>query len=66
VAYCVAHPEERFWQALRNWAGMRTIQAVPEIASCYCGRPYKAKGNKYLYEIDAARHDTFFWEGRNG
>ena len=19
VAYCIAHPEERFWQALRNW-----------------------------------------------
>lgn len=20
VAYCEAHPEQRFWQALRNWA----------------------------------------------
>jgi len=19
IAYCVAHPEQRFWQALRNW-----------------------------------------------
>ena len=21
VAYCKAHPHDRFWQALRNWAG---------------------------------------------
>jgi hypothetical protein len=21
VAYCKAHPELRFWQALRNWSG---------------------------------------------
>lgn len=21
LAYCVEHPEERFWQALRNWSG---------------------------------------------
>jgi hypothetical protein len=21
VAYCKAHPDERFWQALRNWCG---------------------------------------------
>lgn len=21
VAYCIAHPELRFWQALRNWCG---------------------------------------------
>ena len=21
VSYCEKHPEERFWQALRNWSG---------------------------------------------
>jgi hypothetical protein len=21
TAYCKAHPQERFWQALRNWSG---------------------------------------------
>jgi hypothetical protein len=25
IAYCCNHPEERFWQALRNWAGFRCI-----------------------------------------
>lgn len=21
ISYCEAHPDERFWQALRNWVG---------------------------------------------
>lgn len=25
IAYCVAHPGERFWQALRNWSGASSI-----------------------------------------
>lgn len=25
TTYCQEHPEERFWQALRNWAGVRFI-----------------------------------------
>jgi hypothetical protein len=25
--YCQAHPEERFWQALRNWSGYNFIYA---------------------------------------
>ena len=27
VAYCEAHPEQRFWQALRNWCGWPFIFA---------------------------------------
>jgi hypothetical protein len=27
VAYCVEHPHERFWQALRNWSGYTFIFA---------------------------------------
>lgn len=23
--YCLKHPEERFWQALRNWSGASSI-----------------------------------------
>jgi len=23
--YCLLHPEERFWQALRNWAGVNFV-----------------------------------------
>jgi hypothetical protein len=25
VFYCQCHPDERFWQALRNWAGVNFI-----------------------------------------
>ena len=25
VAYCIANPEQRFWQSLRNWAGVNFI-----------------------------------------
>jgi len=34
VAYCEAHPQERFWQALRNWSGFKFIFAsdtVPQL-----------------------------------
>lgn len=27
VAYCEAHPDERFWQALKNWSGYDAIAA---------------------------------------
>lgn len=25
TAYCQLHPEYRFWQALRNWAGVKFV-----------------------------------------
>lgn len=27
IDYCIEHPEERFWQALRNWSGFNYIYA---------------------------------------
>jgi hypothetical protein len=33
VAYCVRHPHERFWQALRNWSGYNFIL----VSGKYCG-----------------------------
>lgn len=27
MKYCKIHPEERFWQALRNWSGWIYIRA---------------------------------------
>lgn len=32
VAYCKAHPEERFWQALRNWAGVGFVFVSDTLA----------------------------------
>ncbi len=28
IKYCVTHPEERFWQALKNWSGYYAIMAL--------------------------------------
>jgi hypothetical protein len=46
VKYCTEHPEERFWQALRNWAQIE----------CGGGN-YIMTGN----ELDKLV-DTFYWD----
>lgn len=28
IRYCVTHPEERFWQAIRNWSEYNKIVGV--------------------------------------
>lgn len=40
--YCSNHPDERFWQALRNWMGVRyiyisndTVTYMPNIKNTY-------------------------------
>lgn len=53
--YCEEHPDERFWQALRNWSGEAFI-----LAGEYQYRTCKIPWNK-----DKLR-DTFYWEGKNG
>jgi hypothetical protein len=50
--YCLEHPEERFWQALRNWSGYQAVLT---------GIPDNTKG--FGYQID---RDTFYFEGREG
>jgi hypothetical protein len=31
IAYCAKHPEQRFWQALRNWIGCKFIYLSNDI-----------------------------------
>lgn len=33
VLYCSEHPEERFWQALRNWVGVAFIFVGDKLSS---------------------------------
>jgi hypothetical protein len=49
--YCEDHPQERFWQALRNWAGVNFILTA---------------GPGYLSHdhVEIADHDTFHREGK--
>ena len=48
VNYCQEHPDERFWQALRNWSGYDFILGV--------------KGYEAGDEIEISQHDTFYIE----
>jgi len=32
IHYCIAHPEQRFWQALRNWANAPSILIRKEFS----------------------------------
>ena len=44
IHYCIAHPEERFWQALRNWSSFSTIYGGE------CGREDKGLINTFYFE----------------
>ena len=50
VKYCCAHPSQRFWQALRNWAGVNFI-LTSELP------PYELSKTGNL-------KDTFYVEGK--
>lgn len=53
IGYCEKHPQERFWQALRNWSSWSYILA----------------GTSYLdLTIIPPQHikDTFFWRDCGG
>ncbi len=48
VCYCIQHPDERFWQAIRNWSGYAFVEVTEDS-------PYK-EVREHL--------DTFNWEGK--
>jgi hypothetical protein len=50
IHYCVTHPEERFWQALRNWSGYHYI-LTSEVPI-------------YKVNDETPLRDTFYLEGR--
>jgi hypothetical protein len=52
VKYCQEHPDERFWQALRNWSGYYAIMAL--------SRSYKGVTGGHA----TTQHDTFYIEGK--
>jgi hypothetical protein len=46
--YCEEHPQERFWQALRNWTGYSFILVT----------------NQPVENWHGVCKDTFFWKGK--
>lgn len=49
IKYCNEHPDQRFWQALRNW-------------STY---PFVYVSDNLITDTKANIEDTFYWEGKN-
>lgn len=58
IAYCEAHPKERFWQALRNWSTFSYILG-------FDGDLFKLTG-KLGAEFQHELTDTFYYEGLSG
>lgn len=55
VDYCTAHPELRFWQALRAWSGAEAIlyrQVTP-----------KKEAGVGVFDLEC--RDTFYWNSKN-
>jgi hypothetical protein len=53
VDYCLEHPEERFWQALRNWSGSNFILASSHSPHC-------TQSDVFYVDLQ----DTFYWKGK--
>lgn len=62
IDYCIKHPQERFWQALRNWSGYSFI---------FGWRPKKLltmkdDGGHFVDTLSDVEklglEDTFYWE----
>lgn len=49
TVYCKQNPDQRFWQALRNW----------------CGWPFMYASTRLIEKAphDGVLKDTFYWEG---
>ena len=60
LVYCQEHPEERFWQALRNWAD------VDYVFAGYASKKEKTD-TAYLEDIGLKVYlkDTFNFTGKN-
>ena len=57
IAYCLLHPDERFWQALRNWAEVDFI-LFSDTAPIFLDAVDIQSG------YDASLEDTFYREGK--
>ncbi len=51
IKYCREHPEQRFWQALRNWSGFGFVFLSDKLFH----------EDSFVEELQ----DTFYWEGKD-
>jgi len=55
IEYCIDHPEQRFWQALRNWAKAGAIIFIDE-------RDWKKRDLSCTQVPSTILRDTFYRE----
>lgn len=53
VEYCNKNPDQRFWQALRNWSGSDFILY------------WESNEFDFHKAQEMGLHDTFYWENKN-
>jgi hypothetical protein len=54
--YLINHPEQRFWQIVRNWSGYPFV-----LGSNHWN--YEMFDSKYFKKNKIEIEDTFYWEG---
>lgn len=59
TAYCKAHPDERFWQALRNWSKWNFIYGSEFMADTFKDTLTPDSGTRRTGKR-ARLHDTFY------
>jgi len=57
VTYCNSHPDERFWQALRNWSGHQFIYTNDELCDSCTDTFYWTKKTKPT-NLDLLKYET--------
>ncbi len=57
VKYCKEHPDQRFWQALRNWSGFAFVGVVPTEKTSLEDIVRKGKLHNAI--------DSFYFEGKD-
>ena len=61
IEYCLEHPEERFWQAIRNWSQYSFIFAwKPDNLGMQDDGNFKSDGLEEITKMGL--EDTFYWE----
>lgn len=57
IQYCIAHPEDRFWQAVRNWSGYHFV-LVSDVAASkgMTDSPYAQLRD--TFSLERRRHDS--------
>lgn len=57
--FCLAHPELRFWQALRAWAGASFVL----ISDVFDGNMFE---KEYMKENEVEIYDTYYSDEQDG